>query len=398
MRSAPIGPRPAPPAAGEGWSRTRIGASAQRIRLRPRDFGLNDVGLLAAAALASLAVVWVFFDQLTLLSGPFGFVVGSIVVFLVLYWVVNVLVNGRRVAADRAVAAFVTIGALCMFTPLALVVAYLFDKGVGLLSWHLLSATQKGVPEICVPHLPCPKPGVLHGLVGTLEQISLTVVLGVPAAVMTAIYLNEAPGRFATWVRVVVTAMSGVPAILAGAFVYAFWIVSFRQGFSGFAGSLALAVILVPTVTRGSEEVLRIVPDDLREAATALGAPQWRTVWRVVLPTARSGLVTAVLLGVAVALGETAPLLLTVFGNTGLNVDPFHNPQAALPLLVYTEVKSPRQTDVNLAYAAALVLFLMVFLIFILARALAGPWLGNRLRSRRNRRSLRNDIRRAGAQ
>lgn len=365
--------------------------AAARTRLRPRDFGLSDLGLVAATAVASLAVVWVLFDQLTLLSGPFGFVLVLLFVFLVLYWVVNYLVNGRRMAADRTVAALVTVGALCMFTPLVLVVAFIVDKGVGLLSWHLLTSTQKGVPEICLPNLPCPKPGVLHALVGTLEEIGLAVAMGVPAALLTAVYLNEAPGRFASAVRVVVTAMSGVPAILAGAFVYAFWIVSFHEGFSGFAGSLALTVILVPTVTRGTEEVLRIVPNDLREAATALGAPQWRTILRVVLPTARSGLVTAVLLGIAVALGETAPLLLTIFGNTALNTDPFHGPQEALSLLVYTEVKSPRQTDINLAYAAALVLFLMVFLIFLAARVLAGSWLGNQLRRQRNRRSMKSE-------
>jgi phosphate transport system permease protein len=399
VRGGPGGrPSAVPPG---GWGpRARIGSVATpRIRRKPRDFGLSDAGLLAAAAASSLAVVWILFDQLTLLSGPFGFIVVSLLVFLLLYWVVNLLVNGRRVAADRAVASLVTVGALCMFTPLALLVVFLFVKGVGLLSLHLLTSTQKGVPEICVPHLPCPKPGVLHALVGTLEQISLVVLMGVPAAVLTAVYLNEAPGRFASWVRVVVTAMSGVPAILAGAFVYAFWIVSFGQGFSGFAGSVALTVILVPTVTRGTEEVFRIVPDDLREAATALGAPQWRTVLQVVLPTARSGLVTAVLLGVAVSLGETAPLLLTIFGNTGINSDPFHGPQAALPLLVFTELRSPRQADINLAYAAALVLFLMVFFIFISARVLAGPWLGNRLRSRRNRRAMRGtaDVRREPA-
>lgn len=367
--------------------------AASRLRLKPRDFGLGDIGLLVASILSSLAIVWILFDQLTLLSGPFGFVVVSILVFLLLYWFVNFLVNGRRMAADRVVAALVTTGALCMFTPLALLVVFVFEKGLPLLSLHLLTSTQKGVPEICVPHLPCPKPGVLHALVGTLEQTALATVIGVPAGILTAVYLNEAPGRFASWVRVVVTAMAGLPAILAGMFVYAFWIVSFRQGFSGFAGAMALAVILLPIVTRGTEEVLRIVPNDLREASTALGAPQWRTVLKVVLPTARSGLVTAVLLAVAVSLGETAPLLLTIFGNTGLNPNPFHGPQAALTLVVYTELKSPRQTDVNLAYAAALVLFLMIFVIFIVARLLASTWLGNQVRSQRNRQMMRKSKR-----
>ncbi len=358
-----------------------------RRRIRPRDFGRTDLLLLVASLISALATTWILFAQLTLLSGPFGFLVVCAAIFLLYYWTSNALTNGRRVASDRLVGALVAIGSLAMFTPLVLLVGFIFVKGVGLLSLHLFTATQKGVPEICLPHLPCPKPGVFHAILGTLEQIAVTVILGVPAALLTAIYLNEAPGKFASTVRVMVTAMSGVPAILAGAFIYAFWIVSFHRGFSGFAGALSLAVILIPTVTRGSEEVLRIVPKDLREASTALGAPQWRTVFQVVLPTARSGLVTSILLGIAVALGETAPLLLTIFGNTGTNPNVMSGPQSALPLLVYTLVKSPRQTDINLAYAAALVLFLMIFLIFIAARVLASDWLSKKIRNARNRRA-----------
>jgi phosphate transport system permease protein len=143
---------------------------------------------------------------------------------------------------------------------------------------------------------------------------------------------------------------------------------------------------LLPTVCRGTEEVLRIVPNDLREASTALAAPQWRTVWSVVLPTARSGLVTAVLLAIAVALGETAPLLLTIFGSAALNVNPFNGPQMAMPLLVFQEVHKPLQSDIDLAYAAALVLFLMVFTLFVVARILSSDWLGNRVRASMNKR------------
>jgi phosphate transport system permease protein len=178
--------------------------------------------------------------------------------------------------------------------------------------------------------------------------------------------------------------MSGVPAIVAGAFVYSLLIETLHFGYSGFAGSLALAVLLLPTVTRGTEEVLKIVPDDLREASAALAAPQWRTVWSVVLPTARSGLITAVLISVAVALGETAPLILTIFGNKLMNANPFNGPQSALSLLAYTEVRSSQAADIQLGYTAALVLFIIVFIIFILARVLGSTWLGNKIRSRRN--------------
>jgi phosphate transport system permease protein len=203
---------------------------------------------------------------------------------------------------------------------------------------------------------------------------------------LTAVYLNEVGGRLAQPVRVVVTAMSGLPAIVAGIFIYSVWVSYFH--FSGVAGSLALAVLLLPTVTRGTEEVLKIVPDDLREASAALGAPQWRTVWSVVLPTARSGILTAVLLGVAVSIGETAPLLFTVFGNTVTNWNLFSGPQASLPLLIYESIRSPQASQIALGYAAALFLFLMVFFVFILSRILASPWLGQKLRSRTNQRMV----------
>jgi phosphate transport system permease protein len=132
------------------------------------------------------------------------------------------------------------------------------------------------------------------------------------------------------------------------------------------------------------------VPNDLREASIALAAPDWRTVWSVVLPTARSGLVTAVLLAIAVALGETAPLLLTIFGSAALNVNPFHNGQEALPLLIYSDIKVANKDLVNLAYVAALVLFLAVFMLFVFARLLSSDWLGNRFRSALNKRMNRS--------
>jgi phosphate transport system permease protein len=344
-----------------------------------------ELGVLGVSVASSLAFVWILFEQLTFLSGPAGFVICWFITFLVLYWFVNLQLYGRNVAADRVVAALVTLGAVCMFAPLVLLVVFLFIKGWQLLSVHLFFSTQKGVLELCVPGEPCPKPGVAHAIVGTLEQIGIAAAMGVPAGVLTAIYLNEVGGRMTRWVRIIVTAMSGVPAIVAGAFVYSLLIETLHFGYSGFAGSLALAVLLLPTVTRGTEEVLKIVPDDLREASAALAAPQWRTVWSVVLPTARSGLITAVLISVAVALGETAPLILTIFGNKLMNANPVSGPQSALSLLAYTEVRSSQAADIQLGYTAALVLFIIVFIIFILARVLGSTWLGNKIRNRRNR-------------
>jgi len=267
-----------------------------------------------------------------------------------------------------------------MILPLVLLVSYVFAKGLPLLSWTRFTQTQAGVG----PLSPISAGGFLHAIVGTLEQVALAAVMGIPIAILTAVFLNEIGGRIAPSVRIVVTAMSGTPAILAGVFIYSIWVLTVR-GYSGFAASLALAILLLPTVTRGTEEVLRIVHKDLREASAALGAPDWRTVWSVVLPTARSGLLTSILLGIAVSIGETAPLIMTVFGAQVMNTNPFHNPQAALPLVVYQEIKLPAKSAVALGYTASLVLFILVFTIFIVARILGSSWLQQKLRQVRGR-------------
>jgi phosphate transport system permease protein len=355
-----------------------------RRPIRPRDFKPSDAALVGLTFLAALCAVWIVFDQLTLLSGAFGFVVSTAVAFLALYYVLNRQLFGRRVAADRSTGALVTLGVLCMLTPLVLLVAFLFIKGSQFLSLHFLTSTQYAVVQHCARATTCVRGGVFQAIVGTLEQVGFAVLIGVPLGILTAIFINEVGGRITQSVRVIVTAMSGLPAIVAGIFIFSVIVVHFH--FSGFAGSLALAVLLLPTVTRGTEEVLKIVPDDLREASAALGAPQWRTVWSVVLPTARSGILTAVLLGIAVAIGETAPLLFTVFGANNTNWNLFHGPQASLPLLIYTSVKSSQNSSVALGYTAALVLFLLVFTLFILARILGSPWLGRTVRARSNRR------------
>jgi len=176
-------------------------------------------------------------------------------------------------------------------------------------------------------------------------------------------------------VRTIVNAMSGVPSIVAGLFIYAVWILQFHHTFSGFAASLALSILMLPTVTRTSEEVLRLVPDGLREASLALGAPEWRTTWSVVLPTARSGLITAVILGVARAVGETAPLIMTAFGSNSLNADAFSNPQQSLPLFVWQQYQLGGGLSgagpLYRAWTGALVLIGLVLLLFSLARLVA---------------------------
>jgi phosphate transport system permease protein len=187
---------------------------------------------------------------------------------------------------------------------------------------------------------------------------------------LTAVHLTEHRGRLAGVVRLLVDAMSGIPSVVAGLFIYTMWVVRLGRGFSGLAAAMALAVLMVPTVARASEEMLRLVPGSLREASLALGAPQWRTLLRVVLPAARSGLITAALLGVARVAGETAPLLMTAFGSDSVNASPLDGAQSELPLFTFQRVRNAVPTQVARGWAGALVLILVVLVLFTLARTL----------------------------
>ena len=180
--------------------------------------------------------------------------------------------------------------------------------------------------------------GVGHAIVGTLEQVALAALMAVPLAFLTAIFLNEVGGWGTRFVRTIVTAMSGVPSIVAGVFIYAIFIVPHVIGYSGFAASMALFVLMLPSITRTTEEVLRVVPGGLREARSPSVPPSGARCARWCCPTARSGLITAVVLGIAIAAGETAPLIFTAFGNNSMNANAFHGPQGALPLVLYENI------------------------------------------------------------
>jgi phosphate transport system permease protein len=190
-------------------------------------------------------------------------------------------------------------------------------------------------------------------------------------------------------VRIVVQAMTAVPTIVAGLFIYSLVILQLGHGRSGLAAALALSVSMVPVVITTAEVVLRLVPNGLREASLALGTTQWQTVWRVVLPTARPGLVTAVLLGVARIIGETSPVLLVAGSTNELNADPRHDPQLSLPLFVFNGLRSPIDVAITRAFGAGVVLLTLVVLFFALARIIGGRQQG-RLSRRQQRRLARN--------
>jgi phosphate transport system permease protein len=335
--------------------------------IRPSDFGRTDILILIFSALSSLALVWVVFYQLTLLSGALGFLVCWYLVFLALTWFATAQVVERQVAFDRIIAILVTSAALLAMGLVVFIVVWVAAKAIPSIHWGTLFSKDQSKFEPAAPNA-LSTVGILHALIGTFEQVAIAAVIGIPLAIATAIFLNEVGGKGVRLVRTVVTAMSGTPSIVAGVFIYSMLILTHVLPQSGFAASLALVVMFLPAVTRVVEEVLRVVPGGLREASLALGAPQWRTVWSVVLPTARSGVVTAVLLGTARIVGETAPLLFTAVGSELINSNPLSQRQDALPLDVWSNVQQASTVTIQLAFQAAFVLMSIVLVLFVAAR------------------------------
>ncbi|MEU8346719.1 phosphate ABC transporter membrane protein 2, PhoT family [Actinomadura meyerae] len=218
-----------------------------------------------------------------------------------------------------------------------------------------------------------PGGGAYHAIIGTLEQVAITTVIAVPLALLTAIYLVEyaGGGRLGRLISFTVDVMTGIPSIVAGLFVLALWLLTMGFGFSGFAGALSLTILMIPTVVRAAEEMLKLVPNDLREASYALGVPRWRTICFVVLPTALTGIVTGVMLAVARVMGETAPLLLTIFFTKAINNDPFTGPQASLPTFIWEQAADPNQHSIDRAWTGALVLIGIIMLLNLVARLVA---------------------------
>src|SRR5207302_9341968 len=206
---------------------------------------------------------------------------------------------------------------------------------------------------------------------GTRERAAIASRLAGPLGLLVAVYVVEyGRGPLRTAVRFLVDVMTGIPSIVAGLFIFAFWVLGLHRGFSGLAAGLALAVLMLPVVVRASEEMLKLVPADLREASYALGVPRWRTIMSVVLPSASAGLTTGIILAVARVTGETAPLLLTAFGFDAIRTNPFSGPQSGLPLFVFAQAGSAFDVAINRAWAGALTLIVIVLLLTVIARLL----------------------------
>ena len=276
-------------------------------------------------------------------------------------------VSARRRRTDKVARALLGLATLVALVPLVLVVYYLLKRGLGAISWHFFSTDPTGA------FLGDPG-GIKSALLGTLEIVGLAALISIPIGIGVALYLVEygKDGRFAGVVRYFVDVMTGVPSIVFGLFVYITLVIGglVPTGYAAWKGALALALLMLPVVTRSAEVILLLVPDHLREAALALGAPRWRVVTRIVLPTALPGLVTGSLLAVARAAGETAPLLFTsaVVLGTNFNLGQRTN---SMPIQIFNDVGQAQDRLVQRAWGTALTLVAMILILNMVARLIA---------------------------
>jgi phosphate transport system permease protein len=351
-----------------------LDAPSESVAMPPDGIRARKLPILAILGIAVAAVLLA--AVLVLGTGIGNWVLVVVVAgifYLVGLFLAAQAVEGRRAARNRIWSALIHSACVLAILPLASVVWTLLSKGIERLDANFFGTSMNNIGARD------PNGGAYHAIIGTLEQVGIATLLAVPLGVLGAIYLVEyGRGRFALTIRFFVDVMTGIPSIVAGLFVLAFWVLIVtpwfndgRPGFSGFAASLALTVLMLPTVVRSTEEMLRLVPAPLREGAYALGVPKWKTIMKIVLPTALPGIVTGIMLAIARAAGETAPVLLVAGGGAAINFDPFQNNQSSLALFVYQQAGDASRYAPARAWTAALTLVALVLILTIAAKLLA---------------------------
>ncbi|GII21386.1 phosphate ABC transporter permease PstA [Planosporangium mesophilum] len=347
---------------GSHSARTRVNLKAQRLpKWAPAALGAGAIGVAALAVHA------------TGFGGPVLTGVTAALLFVVGLAVLSAVVEGGRTSRDRIATSLVYAAFVLALAPLLSMAFTLLSKGTERLNGYFLGVSMKGVSAFDDAG------GAYHAIIGTLEQAGIATLITVPLGVLGAIYIVEyGRGRLATLIRFFVDVMTGIPSIVAGLFILAFWVLivspylnNGRPEYSGFAAALALSVLMLPTVVRSTEEMLRLVPGALREGAYALGIPQWKTIVRIVLPTAAPGIVTGVMLAVARACGETAPVILVALGNPAINFNPLSGGQSSLSLYVYEQAGTASKYAPGRAWAGALTLVVLVLTLTVAAKLLA---------------------------
>jgi phosphate transport system permease protein len=313
-------------------------------------------GLFGVIALGGVEFNWV------------GMLVVAALVYVVTITVLSRIVEGPRRATDRFVTALVTGAFLLAMIPLVSLTITVVTFGLArfdaeFFTYSMRSVTGEGG-------------GALHAIIGTLLMTGTAALISIPIGLMTSIYLVEyGRGKLARGITFLVDVMTGIPSIVAGLFAYALFAIFWGPGTrTGIAGAVALAVLMIPVVVRSSEEMLRLVPNELREAAFALGVPKWLTIVKVVLPTSIAGITTGIMLSIARVIGETAPLLIAAGFTNSMNYDMTEGRMQSLPVFVYTQYANqgtPPEAYLDRAWAAALTLILIVMVLNLIARLVA---------------------------
>ncbi|CAB5104830.1 MAG: phosphate ABC transporter permease PstA [Actinobacteria bacterium] len=321
----------------------------------------TDIGIFFTALLTSYSVV-----AITPMKGKLAYFAVFFIVYAILTASLKATQRGSAAAKDALVNSLVAIGAIVTVIPVTSILATVIAKGLPGISFGLFTHDM----ALATPTDPLNNGGLLHAITGTLILVAIALILSVPIGILTALYLTEIKGKFTGPIRFLVQAMSGVPSIVAGLFILSAILYPITKAYSGLMGSLSLTILMIPTIARTSEEVLNLIPNELREAGTALGGTQWRTVAMIVVPAAKSGLITAIILGVARIAGETAPILLLTGGGDKVNPNAFSGPMGSLPYYIWKSFNAGSPEAITRAWAGLLVLVGLVLILFTTARFL----------------------------
>lgn len=270
-----------------------------------------------------------------------------------------------RIIKDKFFKIFIIIFSFLSTLPLIFILFYLFKNGLSSINWGFLTNLPKPVGEA--------GGGISNALIGTFILITLSSIFSIPLGVSCGIFLSEYPkNKLSYWVRLSVEVLQGIPSIVIGFIAY-IWIVIPMRGFSGLSGAIALGIIMLPAIVKTTEETLKLIPPSLKEASLALGVPYYKTILKVILPAALSGIISGILLSIARISGETAPLLFTAFGNPFMNFN-FLKPLESLPLLIFNYAKSPYPEWHSLAWGASFILIMVILSLNLITRLVTRKW------------------------
>jgi phosphate transport system permease protein len=303
----------------------------------------------------------------TPLAGNLAYIAVFFISYIVIDYTYSRMSQGKTAGADSIFRGFVMLSISVAVIPILSILYTVIARGYKGMHWTMLTKDMHNNAATD----PVSQGGLLHAIIGTFLLIVVALVISIPIGILTAIYMTEIKGRFMRPIKFLVQAMSGVPSIVAGLFILAAIVYPLTKTFNAFEGSLALAILMIPTIARTSEEVLLLVPQDLRESGVALGGTQWRTVAQIVLPAARSGLVTAMILGIARIAGETAPIVLLTGGGDTKNWNIFAHPMGSLPFYIWKGFAAGTPESITRAWAGIFVLLILVLALFIAARLLS---------------------------